>query len=197
MQWAKSWFVSAKPEPEPDETLTTEQMIKSLKMKRKQKMHESKALETEAKQLFKSGDKAKASQILKRRNVIETRLRQINGQLSNMEQQNTTLESAMMANDIASTMKNGVSQTQQIMTKIDVSDIDEIVDNMEDLTVQSFELTESLSRPAVGSAYMDYNVDDKIAAQLAEWEDEDQLEFPSVPTGEHVEVGNKPAIRTL
>ena len=179
MQWAKSFFVAK--EEEPEESLTTEQVIQSLKLKRLEKKHESKLLEAEAKALLKSGNKAKASSVLKRRNIVETRLRQINGQLANAEQHNTTLESAAMANDIAASMKNGVREAQQAMSKVDVEDIDEIVDEMEDLTVQSYEVTEALSREVGGSAFMDHDVDDKIAAQLAEWEDEDQFVLPDVP----------------
>ena len=179
MQWAKSWFAAK--EEEPEESLTTEQVIQALKIKRLEKMHESKSLEAEAKALLKSGNKVKAASVLKRRNIVETRLRQINGQLANAEQHNTTLESAAMANDIAASMKNGVREAQQVMSKVDVEDIDEIVDEMEDLTVQSYEVTEALSREVGGSAFMDHDVDDKIAAQLAEWEDEDQFVLPDVP----------------
>ena len=179
MQWAKSFFVAK--EEEPEESLTTEQVIQALKIKRLEKMHESKSLAAEAKALLKSGNKAKAASVLKRRNIVETRLRQINGQLANAEQHNTTLESAAMANDIAASMKNGVREAQQAMSKVDVEDIDEIVDEMEDLTVQSYEVTEALSREVGGSAFMDHDVDDKIAAQLAEWEDEDQFVLPDVP----------------
>ena len=138
MQWAKSWFVSPGPsaQGEEEESLTTEQVIQSLKLKRLEKKHESKSLAAEAKALLKNGNKAKAASVLKRRNIVETRLRQINGQLANAEQHNTTLESAAMANDIAASMKNGVREAQQAMSKVDVEDIDQIVDEMEDLTVQ-------------------------------------------------------------
>jgi len=183
MQWAKSWFVKPIEEPKEEENvLTTEQVIQSLKLKRMEKKHESKTLEAEAKTLFKSGNRAKAAAVLQRRNVVETRLRQINAQLANVEQQQTTIESAAMASDIAASMKNGVRETQRVISRVDIGDIDEIVDDMEDLNVQSFELTEALARPTAGSAFMDVDVDDKIASQLAEWADEGQLDLPSVPT---------------
>lgn len=179
MSWIKSWWTKSEPEQK-DETLSTEQVIQSLKLKRMMLMSTISENTQLAKELKKKGDRNGAVQMLKRNGVSTTRLRQIEGQLANMEQYNVTLESAAMANEIASTMKNGVDETQQIMSKLDVEDIEEIVDEMEDLTVQSYDLTEALSQPSIGNAFMSADMDDQIMAQLSAWEAEEDPSSPFV-----------------
>lgn len=177
MQWVSSFFTKKTSESEPEHVMSTDEVIQSLKLKRIQLMSEAQELETDARQYNEQGNRPAAINALKRKNVLDKRLKQIEGQIQNQEQYNITLESAAEANDIANSMKHGMARAQASLSKLDVCDVDEMVDEMEDLSVQAFDVTEALARPTSIGTYTDIDLDDKIAAQLAEWSDK-PLELP-------------------
>lgn len=167
-QWLKQKFFGAPSIDEVEDSLDTEQVLQTLKLKKMQHLQKSKRLEREARQYFEAGNKASASSVLKQKQAVDTRLKQIEGQIANMEHHNTTLESAALGVEMHKSMKNGIKEIQETMGKINVDDIEETTDDYNDLAVQAFEITGELARP-VTDVYTPVDSDDLIEEQFAQW----------------------------
>jgi len=116
-----------------------------------------------------------------------------------MEQHTTTLESAAIGVQMAASMRNGVDEIKNVMGQLDANEIEDITDDMNDVAIESYDITEALARP-VSNVYTPVDVDDQIQNQLDQWDqtgtqtkpirvskqvaelEEEEIVLPSVPT---------------
>ena len=179
MSWFKSYFSPATKQKEEDllgaEVATPEQIVQTLKLKRMKQMQQAKKLETQAKQAYANGDKQTAVAILKQKPVIDTQLRQLSGQIANMEHQQIAYDNAATSAQMARVMRTNAQQMRTLVESVDTDDIHEVADDLSDLTQQSFEMGDALAAPLGG--YLPYDAEDNIERQLAEWS-----HTPAVPS---------------
>lgn len=188
MNWLRSWLPEGKEQKtqrmhaaqRQDAALTLEEMhqqAQTMKLQRMQRMQESESLLDEAKRLNKQGRKAEARSCLERRNAIDVLIRQITGQLRNLEQQIVTVQGAATTLEAAATMQKGNAIMGDLVKQADIEDFDYIAADMETLTMESRELGDSLAMRM--TAGLDVEVDEEIDGMLSQWDDEAVADLPS------------------
>lgn len=160
---------------------TPEEIMQTLRVKRMQLLQQHNQLESHAKRAMQNGDRQTAITLMQQKELLSTRLQQMDGQLRNMEQQQIARDSAATSAQMARTMRNNVQDMEILVNAVDVDDIHEVADSLSELHDQSFEMSNALSKP-MGTKFKAYDTDDKIAAQLEAWSNEKEKTQTSVKT---------------
>jgi charged multivesicular body protein 4 len=176
MNAIKSWWSGEgkkKPVQNAEEVASSQELIQGLKLKKMQQLQRAHQLEQQAKQAKQRGDIQNAIALMKQKSVIDTRVRQLTGQIHNVEQQNTVRETAAISEQMARAMQHGNREISELMQNVTVDEVEDIADDMAELSVTTYDMTDALSKP-MGEAYMPIDVDEQIAAQMAAWDAETQ-----------------------
>ena len=174
MNAIKNWWSGdrkTKQIPSNDELASPQELVQGLKLKKMQQLQRSHQLEQQAKQAKQRGDMSQAIALMKQKSIIDTRVRQLTGQIHNVEQQNTVRETAAISEQMARTMQQGNTEISGLMQNVTVDEVEDIADDMAELSVTTYEMTDALAKP-MGEAYMPIDVDEQIAAQMAAWDAE-------------------------
>lgn len=106
--------------------------------------------------------KQRAMQVLKKKRMYENQRDQLGGMAWNMEQADFAQQNVATAINTAAAMKGGVAALKDQMKAVDLSEIEDGVDDMAELLEEVEEINTAMSRS--------YGVDDEI--DMAELEDE-------------------------
>ena len=189
MEKFSNWLWGSSPtviEPPPAPTIETQ--IRILSTKRTKLLRDANILGKKAKELYKIKNKAGASKALHQKEQKESQAKIYDGQITNLEQTRMSIESTAAAHDMVTVMKQSTIQMTHHMNGLSVSDVEDVHTELNDLTQQSGELSNALSRQFT-STY-DVENEDDIDAQMKEWEDEFKQEetntienlLPQTPT---------------
>nr|GAT54094.1 vacuolar sorting protein [Mycena chlorophos] len=113
-------------------------------------------------------NKPLATAALKRKRQNETQLEQLRGQQMQLEMQVGTLESANLNAETMAAMKKASEVLQQIHGNMSVAKVDETMAQINEQREVANEITDLISQLAV----VDASIDDDLARELAELEDE-------------------------
>jgi len=92
----------------------------------------------------------------------------------NLEATLGTIDSAASAHDMVGVMKQSTNIISKQLSNLNVDDVQQVRDDLSDLTAQSMEITDVLSTQFDLYGDDDEEVQDDIARQIQEWEDEQQ-----------------------
>ena len=122
----------------------------------------TKALENEAREKLKVGDRLGAKRILLKQEKLFNQMKQIEGAMAMMEEQKMMLDSALQMKDVMSAIKCGNQAVKCSSKGMSVEDLECLKENMEDIKPDQEELNEF---------FKDYNNnDDDINERLDELE---------------------------
>ncbi|KAF5901802.1 GTPase IMAP family member 4-like, partial [Clarias magur] len=145
-----------------------------------------KKIEQEIMVAKKNGTKNKraALQALKRKKRLEQQLIQIDGTLSTIEFQREALENANTNTEVLKNMSMAAKAIKGVHEKIDMGNIDSLMDDITEQQQIAQEISEAISQP-----FGDQFDEDELLAELEELEQEDLEEsmktmggLPTVPT---------------
>ncbi|KAM9436540.1 charged multivesicular body protein 4b-like [Clarias gariepinus] len=169
--------------PTPQEAIhklrETEEMLS------KKQEYLEKKIEQEITVAKKNGTKNKrvALQALKRKKRLEQQLIQIDGTLSTIEFQREALENANTNTEVLKNMSMAAKAIKGVHEKIDMGNIDSLMDDITEQQQIAQEISEAISQP-----FGDQFDEDELLAELEELEQEDLEEsmktmggLPSVP----------------
>lgn len=126
----------------------------------------------EAKIRNQKGDKKGALYRLKKKKLLEKELQSLCDKKLNLERNIITLDSAIVNQNMMGTMNMVKNTLAAEMKKADVDKVDEVMDDMADLMDQQNEINEALGNPLAD----DFD-EDELADELADLEDEIDLEL--------------------
>lgn len=135
--------------------------------------------------------KQKAMRVLKQKKMYESQRENLSNQSFNIEQQNFNIQQIKDTKTTVDAMRIGVKDFKKAYKKVNIDDIENLQDELEDLTEQSSEIQEVMGR-SYGMPELD---DDDLEAELDALGDEigldedtsyldDAVSTPSVPTSE-------------
>jgi len=136
----------------------------------------------EAKVRNQKGDKKGALYRLKKKKLLEKELQSLCDKKLNLERNIITLDSAIVNQNMMGTMNMVKNTLAAEMKKADVDKVDEVMDDMADLMDQQNEINEALGNPMAD----DFD-EDELADELADLEDEIDLEDEEQKTGIYIE----------
>eukprot|EP00163_Fabomonas_tropica_P031392 TRINITY_DN744_c1_g1_i6.p1 TRINITY_DN744_c1_g1~~TRINITY_DN744_c1_g1_i6.p1 ORF type:complete len:258 (-),score=68.89 TRINITY_DN744_c1_g1_i6:664-1437(-) len=149
--------------PPPSETSPQDKAILELKVQRdKLKVYQKKLAvvigkETEiARALLAKGDKTRALVALRKKKYQESMLDKTDGMLLNLFEMVSTLEFTQVENDVLEGLKNGNDVLNQLHSEMSLDDVESLMSETED------------------AAYMQQQINEMLAGQLSE-EDEDAV----------------------
>eukprot|EP00929_Paragymnodinium_shiwhaense_P110122 TRINITY_DN7684_c0_g1_i2.p1 TRINITY_DN7684_c0_g1~~TRINITY_DN7684_c0_g1_i2.p1 ORF type:complete len:221 (+),score=95.01 TRINITY_DN7684_c0_g1_i2:84-746(+) len=116
--------------------------------------------------------KARAMQALKRKKQYEEQRDKLVGTQFNVENLAFQQEQADVTMTAVAAMQQATAQLNQ--QKVDVAQVDQLVDDMEELNAQAKEIQEALSRP-MGT--MDASADDDLEAEFAKMQEQHAMEM--------------------
>jgi len=154
-----------------EQAATPEEILQTLRIKRMQLLQQHNQLEANAKRSFQNGDRANAMVLMQQKELVNTRLQQMEGQIRNIEQQQIARDSAATSAQMARSMRSNVEDMEILVNAVDVDDIHDVADSLSVLNDQSFEMSNALAKP-MGTKFTSYDTNDKIAAQLEAWANE-------------------------
>lgn len=147
--------------------------------------------ETDTARKNASKNKRAALMALKRKKRLEKQLQQIDGTLSTIEFQREALENANTNTEVLKNMSYAAKALKSAHQQLDVDDVHEMMDDIQEQTELSDEISRAISEPA--GFGMDYD-EDELMNELEELEqeglDEDLLQIggttslPNVPSTE-------------
>lgn len=185
MEWVSSWFSSpAPPSADPREGIEqTANSLDAMNAKRLQAMKRSSDLLKEAKKHKTDGDEKRAMMCMKRRNQIEQTIRQMEGQILNLEKTSFVLDSTANTVDLANTMKTGSTAIKTMLSEVSIDDVDQIADDLDDGIRDASELANALARPMGGGVEDNEELEENILQQMNSWEIEPEkvYDLPDVP----------------
>ena len=173
MDWVKGCFAPA-PAPVRNEPSTTpeesqkllNESIVGLRFRRLQTIKKIQDVEKEARQLHANGNKAGALSSLKRKKTLETQLRQLDGQLQNLEQTNMAVDNAAASLDVAHGMKSGSVAIKSIMSQMSVEEVEDIAEDLSEAMTDVHDITEAVSRPFALHETVD---ESDLEAEMSSW----------------------------
>jgi hypothetical protein len=118
-------------------------------------------------------DKNKQLQLMKRRQIYENQIKQLEGQIINLEQTSNVVMSASIAQNVVGAMKHSSVAIKDITNKISVSDIDDVTDDLNEHLLDVNEIQNALGKP-LGATYEQDQ--DSILAEIASWSEQDEFE---------------------
>lgn len=135
--------------------------------------------------------KQKAMRVLKQKKMYESQRENLSNQSFNMEQQNFNIQQIKDTKSTVDAMRYGVKDFKKAYKHVNIDDIENLQDELEDLTEQSSEIQEVMGR-SYGMPELD---DDDLEAELDALGDEmgfdedtsyldEAVSTPSVPTSE-------------
>jgi len=135
--------------------------------------------------------KQKAMRVLKQKKMYENQRENLTNQSFNIEQQNFAIQQVKDTKTTVDAMKVGVKEFKKAYKHVDIDQIENLQDELEDLTEQSSEIQEIMGR-SYGMPEVD---DDELEAELDALGDEigldedtsyldDAVSTPSVPTSD-------------
>lgn len=148
-----------------------QKQIKKLNVKVKYNEFKISQIEQKAKAALDRGDKPGAIALLKQKKQLVLAVRQLNGQIANLEQTNMVMESTATASDMVSVMKDSTAVMTGQMASLNVEDVEDVKTELNELTTDATEISNLLATP-FNSAMMTMEDENDIARQLAEWEDQ-------------------------
>jgi hypothetical protein len=122
----------------------TSESLDALQARRMQSLRKAHELQMEAKE---QTDKKAALQLMKRREMYIRQSQVLEGQIQNLEQQSMAVESAAVSADIVRTMKQGSETMKQIIKTVDVTEVEDIADDMQENMQDLQDINRALSRP--------------------------------------------------
>ena len=100
------------------------------------------AMQNEAKAKLKAGDKAGAKRILAKKKKYVEQIKQLEGAMAMMEEQQFMLENASHTKDVINAIKQGNAAVKEASKGMSVEDLDTIKGEMEDLKANQDELND-------------------------------------------------------
>lgn len=179
MSWISSWWSKKEDESESDSASSSE-LLQTLTVKRMKLMQEINKLDKSARVSFKAGNKQHAGALLKQKTILDTRLKQLDGQIAVTRERSMIHESAAMSLEMAKTSRAENEKIKAFNEQIDIGDVDEIAIDFQEQSQQTFEISQALSQPSM-SSYTPCNVDDQIFAQMEQWANEGKEPEPTPP----------------
>jgi cysteinyl-tRNA synthetase len=151
--------------------------IDGLTAKRNQLLSKAKDAKNKARSVNKT-DKAHALQLMKQSTQYTHQANVYNGMIANMEQTTQSLDTATMTIQLARTMQAASLQMREQLQKVQVEDIDSVVDDLDDDMRNVQEMATAMSRPL--GTIGDIPDDDELLAQLDDMETV-EVELPDAP----------------
>jgi 2C-methyl-D-erythritol 2,4-cyclodiphosphate synthase len=139
---------------------SSDEILQALQLKRIQQLRESQAMET--------NNRTSAAMFLQQKSIIDTRIKQMDGQIHNMQSQSAAMETAAMSAQMTRTLRREADSMRQIVDTVSLEDVEELTDDLHDLSTQSYEMGDALARP-IGAPFMPIGVEDTIEDQLNAW----------------------------
>lgn len=172
MQWLRDRFYGTEEEEAEEQVASTNigDTIKELAGKQRSYAYRAKKHRKDAHAANKAGDRGKAARLLKTAKQMDAAALQLGGQITNLEQTHLAIDSTATATDMVSAMKHSVQTMTTQQAALSVEEVQAVRADLEDLTIGSSEISRALSDPFQVSEIDE----DDIAAQLAEWDDEEK-----------------------
>ena len=171
-----SWFWGAKKKEE-EEAASPQEVLATLKVTRIKTLQDISKLKKSAENAFRSGNRNSAAVLLKQNATLETKIRQLDGQIANMSQQTMMYESTATNIQMAKTSRVENARMKELLKECDVSEIDDIATDFQDLSEQSYDIGNALALP-MGESYLPIDIEDDIETQMAQWANNDVKETP-------------------
>lgn len=168
--------------------LTTEMdgQRKLLEKKAKKAEFHAKKIRIDAKKRLELKDTAGAKTLLQRAHTYDQQAALFNGQLNAMLQRQMVLDSASTNSEVIATTKEALRTGQGMIQQVEVDDVHAMMDDWKGLHHDSVEIGKALGGPMSFGYADDEDVDDELAAMMADVEmtdkpDAAELELPDAP----------------
>jgi hypothetical protein len=186
MSWIKAWIwpSSSTPEAEPIGNVISEGIdnIDNLIAKRMQMLKKSNDLLREAKECQRT-NRPRAITLMKQKQEYDRQAASYEGMIANLEKTNMALDSAATSAQLAKNMQQSSISIKNVLSGTSVAEIEGIADDLDDTMHEVGALSDALSRPMGGGAYVD---EDELLAQLdneppPKKVEQKEVELPSLP----------------
>lgn len=170
--WFSSWWKSSPPPPPSSVGLIDEtyEALENLEDKCMQERFKSHNLEKEARELKRQGKTKEALQLLKRKHAVDQRVKQMEGQIANLERTVSTMDATATATDLAHVMRSGNELMRAQLNAVSLSEVEGIADDLNETMIEAHELGEALSRP-MGLDDAE-EVDAELMKEMQGWDEE-------------------------
>ena len=120
--------------------LMLDQKIKEQELKLNNLETRTNALQDEAKQKLKAGDKAGAKRILAKKKKLVEQMKTIEGAISMMEEQKMMLDNTLQMKDVMTAIKSANQVVKEASKGMSVEDLEKMKEDMEDVKADQEEL---------------------------------------------------------
>lgn len=165
----------------------------ALEFKRLELLSQIEDIEDEARQLHKKGKKQQAITLLKRRQIKQTQVTQLEGQITNLEQAGNAVESTAVSVDVAASMKDGSNAVKDLLQQVSIKDIADTADELAQHINETGDIMDALAQPMGISEAID---EDDMEATLAEWDQEEQEKLDGILLEKQQETKLSPPVAT-